>query len=549
MLYYRYVSLLRQRSTTTTSAPDERSFETTTRDNSEEPKENKSNKVSDEVFTTEPSIISTILFNTEPFTEIITSTTNDPKFTVAKSSETANTLTPISDALSTTGISIVIAETVNDTISTTKAPTSTITNVITSIYEAATERQRVRVKNIQNFLLEHKKTESVTQPFAHATTPSTTTLSTTSTTMENVISAEEPTQKSILKGRFGGPAHIRPTLRKPIGTSEKSSTTDNLAETTTEKKLETTTEKKFRLNKYANRFTKPTSNSESSTESTSTTGKRFVRPTTESALGSSTRQPNRFRLTTSRGTTENSSPLSRRSFSRFRSTTTSEAPLTSSTELQKSRFFRGRKLNSPISTTTTTTSTTEVITTKELLSSEENGNNFRYETTTYTPSTVNFPSTNYEEPSTIDDEFKTTTIDGFEPVKYSTNEVTTIQPTINKSFRGSIRANNAFEDSANDKPSRSPSSSRQNSRFLKDEQRIVYIRVMPSPDGRSQNEFTSQPVKNVTRNRGSIRAFDSLELNTLSDGLTEERPNELFSGSETNFRVRQSTTAEPTEEV
>lgn len=542
MLYLRYVSLLRQRSTTTTTAPDERSFETTTKENVEEPRENKSTQVSDEVFTTEPSIISTILFNTEPFTEIITSTTYDPKFTVATSSEIANTLTPISDNLSTTDISIVIAETVNDTISTTKAPTSTVTNVITSIYEAATERQRVRVKNIQNFLLEHKKTESVTQPFAHATTPSTTTLS---TTMENIIPIEEPTQKSILKGRFGGQAHIRPTLRKPTGTAEKSSTTDNIVETTTEKKIETTTEKKFRLNKYVNRFTRPT-NTESSTESTSTTGKRFVRPTTESILGSSTRQPNRFRLTTSRDTTENSSPLSRRSFSRFRSTT-SESPLTSSTELQKSRFFRGRKLNSPASTSTTTT--TEVMTTKELLSSEENGNSFRYETTTDTPTTVNFPSTNYEETSTIDEEFKITTVDSFEPVKYSTNEATTIQSTINKSFRGSIRANNAFEDSVNDKPSRSPSSSRQNSRFLKDEQRIVYIRVMPSPDGRSQNELTSHPVKNVTRNRGSIRAFDSLELNTLADGLTEQRPNELFRGSETNFRVHQSTTTESTEEV
>lgn len=540
MLYFRYVSLLRQRSTTTTIVPDERSFETTTKDNFEEQKENISTKVSDEVFTTQPSIISTILFNTEPFTEIITSTTNDPKFTVAKSSETANTIIPTSDTLSTTEGPIFVAETVNDTISTTKAPTSTVTNVITSIYEAATERQRVRVKNIQNFLLEHKKTEPVTQSFARMTTASTTTLS---TTMENVITAEEPTQKSILKGRFGGQAHFRPTLRKPIGTSEKSLTTDNIVETTTEKRVEATTEKKNRLNKYVNRFSRPTYNTESNTESISTTGKRFFRPTTESALGSSTRQPNRFRLTTSSGATENTSPLSRRNFSRFRSTT-SEAPLTSSTELQKSRFFRGRKLNSPTSTSTTTT---EVITTKELLSSEENGNSFSYETTTYTPSTVSFPSTNYEETSTVDEDFKITTVDSFEPVKYSTNEITTIQSTINKSFRGSIP--NAFEDSVNDKPLRSPSSSRQNSRFLKDEKRIVYIRVIPSPDGRSQNELTSHPVKNITRNRGSIKAFDSLELNTLSDGLTEERPNELFRGSETNFRVRQSTTTESTEEV
>ncbi|KAL5234750.1 hypothetical protein ACI65C_002160 [Semiaphis heraclei] len=130
--------------------------------------------------------------------------------------------------------------------------------------------------------------------------------------------------------------------------------------------------------------------------------------------------------------------------------------------------------------------------------------------------------------------------------------MTTIQPITNKttkSFRGSVRANDELQDGKIDK-SRSPSLGRQNSRFLKDEQKILYIRVMPSPNGRSQNEFTSNSVKNVTRNRGRVKAYDSLELNTLTDELTsnDDRPNELFRGSETKFRPT-TTTTESTEEI
>lgn len=543
MLHFRYVSLLRQRSTTTTVIPEDRSIGTTTKDNFEEPRENKNTKVSYEAFTTESSIISTELFNTEPFTEIITTTINFPTSTGAKDSETTSFTEKNNDTISTTKTPISVTNSISNIISTTKAPTSTITNVITSIYEAATERQRVRVKNIQNFLLEHKKTEPVIQTIAPPTMPLTTV---SSTTLENIISNEEPTQKSLLRGRFGGQLHIRPTLRKPIGASDKNvTTTENINETTTEKIVETTTEKKNRLNKYINRFIRPASNS---TENTSIAGKRFIRTTTENTIESSSKQLNRFRQTTS-SDADNSTPLTRRSFSRFRTSTTSETPLISSTELQKSRFFRSRK---PISSTTTSTSTTEVITMKEILNPEENVDNVQYETTTNAPTTINFPSTNYEETSMNDEELKTTTIESFEPTKYTTSEITTIQPTTNKiskTFRGAVRANNAFEDGIEEK-TRSPSSARHNSRFLKNEQKILFIRVLPSPDGRSQNEFMSTPVKNATRNRGRVRAFDSLGLNTLNDGLTNnDRPNELFRGSETNFRVRQSTTTESMEEV
>jgi len=549
ILYFRYVSLLRQRSTTTTT-PEDRSIETTAKDNSEESRENKNTKVSHEAITTETSIISTTLFNTEPFTEITTTTINVPISTATKNSESTTILTSITektvDTLSTTKASIPIAKNISYTPSTTKFPTSTITNVITSIYEAATERQRVRVKNISNFLLEHKKTEPVTQSVAYTPIPLTT-ISTT--TIENIIAVEEPTPKSILRGRFGGQAHFRPTLRKPIGTSEKSiTTTEKINDTTTERIYETITEKKLRLNKYTNRFVKPAFNN---TETTSTTGKRFIRTTTENALESSSKQFSRFKSTTS-SDADNNSSLTRRNFSRFRPST-SEPLLTSSSELQKSRFFRSRK---PISSTSTSTTTTKVTTIKELLSSEENSDTDRYETTTYTPTTVNFPTTNFEETSMKDGEFKITTVDSFEPIKYSTNKITSsIQPTtstISKTYRGTMRANNASKDSVNER-SRSLSSGRQNSRFLKDEQKILYIRVLPSPDGRSHNEFTSGPVKNASRiNRGRIRALDSLELNNLTDGLTHKDSsgqNELFRGSETNFRVRQSTTTESTEEV
>lgn len=555
MLRIRYVSLLRQRSTTTTTAPEDRSIETTTRDTFEEPRENKYTKVSDEAFTTESSIFTTTLFNVEPLTEIITTTINT--LDVTKSSETTKMSTPvtenISDAISTATIPTPVYKDVNDTISTTRGPTSTITNVITSIYEAATERQRVRVKNIQNFLLEHKKSQPVTQ---QSVTRTTAILSTTfpSTTIENVIVTQKPIQKLIIKGRFGAGNQVqfRPTLRRPIVTTEKIvTTTEKSTETTTEKKVEPTTEKRFRLNKYVNRFIRPAVND--STENTSTTGKRYVQPNTENPLETSSRSFNRIRTTTS-SDTDSSSPLTRRSFSRFRSSTTETPTPTpaslNSTDIQKSRFFRSRR---PIaSTSTTTTSTTEATTIRELLNSEENADNVRFETTTYSPTTVNFPSTDYEEMATNNEEFKITKIDSFEPTKYIASETTTMQPITTsknaKPSRGSIRASNAFERNVED-TSRSPFSGRQNSRFLKDEQKVLYIRVLPSPNGRSQNEFTSNHVKNVTRNRGRIRAFDSLELNNLNDGLTNDgdRPNnEVFSGSETKFRVQQSTSTTTT---
>jgi len=548
MIYFRYVSLLRQRSTTTTTTPDDRLIETYTKDNFEEPRENKNTKVSHMTLTTESSIISTILFNTEPFTETIATTVNVPTFTTAKNSETSKIITLITEKMSdtpnTTKAPVSIDKNINNSISTTKAPTSTVTNVVTSIYEAATERQRVRVKNIQNFLLEHKKTEPVTQSVTQTTTPLTTTLS---TTMENIATVEEPTQKSILKGRFGGPVHFRPILRKLIGIPDNNgTTTEKVIETTTEKIVETTTEKKNRLNKYTNRFIRPASNF--STENISTTSKIFVTSTTEGTSESSTRPINRFRQTTS-SATENQLPLTRKFIARYRQRTTELSVInnTEVQEVQRSRFFRSRR---PISSTTTTTE--EIIT--ELLNVEENADNVRYETTPYTPTTTHVvPTTNVEEMSTNDEEIKITTIDSFEPVKYSTTEMTTIiQPITNKitrSFRGSVRANDGFQDSKIDKP-RSPSLGRQNSRFLKEEQKILFIRVMPSPDGRSQNEFTSNPVKNITRNRGRVRAYDSLELNTLTDELTnDDRPNELFRGSETKFRPTTSTTTESTEEV
>ncbi|XP_026815829.1 flocculation protein FLO11-like isoform X2 [Rhopalosiphum maidis] len=540
----RYVSLLRQRSTTTITTPDDKFFETTTKDNVEEPRENKNTKVSDMTLTTESIIISTTLFNTEPFTESITTTVNVPTFTTAKSSEASKIPTSITEEMSdTTPITKApasIDKNLGDTMSTTKAPTSTVTNVITSIYEAATERQRVRVKNIQNFLLEHKKNEPVTQSIISTKTPSTTTLS---TTMENIVSIEEPTQKSILKGRFGGSVHFRPSLRKSISTPENNgTTTEKITETTTEKIAETTTEKKNRLNKYINRFIRPANNY--STESTSTTSKIFVTSTTESTSELSTRQFNRFRQTTSSATEYQ--PLSTRRFiSRYRQRTT-ELPVINSTEVQRSRFFRSRK---PISSTSTTTEETTIA---ELLNVEENADNIRYETTTYAPTTMHVPTTNFDEISTNDEDIKITTVDSFEPTKFSTTEMTTIQPItkrITKNFRGSVRANSESQDVIIDKP-RSPSSGRQNSRFLKNEQKILFIKVMPSPDGRSQNEFTSNSIKNVTRNRGRIRAYDSLELNTLTDEFTNhDRPNELFRGSETKFRPTTSTTTESTEEI
>jgi len=522
-------------------------IETTTKDNVEEPKENKNTKVSDMTLTTESSIISTILFNTEPFTEIITTTLNVPTFTTTKSSEISKMSLPIpvteklSDTTSTTKDPSAIDKNTIDIISTTKAPTSTITNVITSIYEAATERQRVRVKNIQNFLLEHKKTEPVTQSTINIITPLITTLS---TTMENIAPVEEPTQKSILKGRFGGPVHFRPTLRKLIGLPEKNGTiTEKVFETTTEKNVETTTEKKIRLNKYSNRFSRPAHNY--TTENISSTSKIFVTSTTESTSEPSTRHINRFRQTTS-SDTNFQPPLTRRNFSRFRLSTTTEVPVINNTEVKRSRFFRSRK---PISSTSTTTEEPAIT---ELLKVEENADNVRYETTTYTPITIHVPTTNVEEMTTNYEEIMMTTVDSFMPIKFSTTEMTTVQPInnkITKSFRGSVRANDGFQNGIIDKP-RSPLLSRQNSRFLKEEQKILFIRVLPSPDGRSQNEFTSTPVKNVTRNRGRVRAYDSLELNTLSDELTnDDRPSELFRGSETKFRSTTSTTTESSEEV
>lgn len=572
MLYFRYVSLLRQRSTTTTSTTleDAPAETTTVRESSEEPKTTKFTKVSDETFITESTVTSTTLPSTEPFTEIITTTVNVPAFTVAKNSEPTQTLTTIAEKPNvtlntetvpmtvatiknntppgTTEIPILFTKNTSDGSSATKAPTSTITNVITSVYEGATERQRVRVKNIQNFLLEHKKTEPVTQPISHATT-------TSSTTVENMIAVEEPTQKSILKGRFGGPVHFRPTLRKTIGVLEKTTTTEKTSDTTTERQEDTTTEKKFRPNKYVNRFARPVNNN---TENTSTAGRRFVRTSTESTLESSTRQFNRFRPTTS-SDVDNSALLTRRSFSRFRSTSPSaETPSTTtssgSAEVQKSRFFRSRR-PVPSAPTPTTAATTD----REPLKSEENVNNVRYEKVTRTPPTTTgfpstgfpstgLPSTGFEEFSTNDDEFRVTTIDGFEPTKYGAGETTTaaVRPTtfkISKPPRGSVRTNGAPEDGKS-------SSGRHNSRFLKDEEKILFIRVLPSSpaDGRSRNELAPRVAKNVTRSRGKIRAFDSLELVTVNDGLTDDddRPTELFRGSETKFRARLPATANAT---
>lgn len=524
--------MLRQRSTTTSTTPlDDRSTETTTRDFSEEPKEKKITKVSDEVFTTEPNIISATLSNNEPLTEIITMTVNVPTSTIPKSSEATPILTTIiserkTDATSTTIVPTSNVQNVSDTLSTKKTPTSTITNVVTSIYEAATERQRVRVKNIQNFLLEHKKTEPVTRLIAQVTT-------TSPTTMENMVATEEPTQKSILKGRFGGQAHIRPTLRKPTGTLEK------IPETTTEQNIETTTEKKLRSYKYVNRFIRPTKNN---IESASTTSRRFIKTTTESASESSTRQPVRFRLTTkTNSNVDNSTPFTRRNSFRFRSSTSESPSTTSIAEIPKSRFFRNRR---PVSSTSTST---ELTTLKDLLNLEEKGEHVHYETIPYTPTTSELPILNLEESSLSEGEFKITTFDSFEPTKYDTSETATILPTTSKIFRGSVRANSLSTEDNTSKKSRLPSSSRHNSRFLKDEQKILFIKISPPPDGRSGSDFTSRTVRNVTRNRGKIRAFDSLELNTLNDGLTnEDRPNELFRGSETKFRIRQSTTTSGT---
>lgn len=676
--------MLRQRSTTTTSnTPEDIPIETTTKYNVEEPRENKNTKVSDAVFSTEFSVISTTLFNTVPFVEMITTTMDVPTSTSEKSIEgttfsvsttekfTESTKLPTStiieknnDILSTTKIPTPIVE--DNDVSSTKTPTSTITNVVTSIYEAATERQRVRVKNIQNFLLEHKKSEPIPQSILHTTIPLTTT---STTTIENVVAVEETTQKSILKGRFGGQVQFRPTLRKLIGTSERSVASDKIndaitektVETTTEQNVDSTTKKQFRLNKYVNRFVRPVNNS---IENTSTISSRFIRPTTENSLESSTRQFNRFRLTTEsspesntrqfnrfrtttstetvigstqepstrqvnrfrsttssnfvtgstlepstrqfnrlrvtnisdiatkstlepssrqfnrvRSTTiidtanestvdsstrqldiskstidsdiDNTASLTRRSFSRFRPSS-SEAPLINHTDVFKARYLRSRR---PVSSSSTSTTTTEVVKTRASLDSEENADSFRLEITTNIPTTFNFPSTNYEETSMNDEGLKTTVVENVEPTKYTTDEITTIRPIPNKVvkiLRGSVRANNSFEDGASEKP-RSPSLGRQNSRFLKDEQKKVLIRVSPLPNGRSQNELTSSvvKVKQVNRNRGRIRAFDSLELNTLADGLTnDDRPNELFRGSETKFRVQQSiTTTESTEEV
>lgn len=525
----------------------------------EERRENINQKVSDEDFTTESSINNTTLLNTEPFTEI-TTFMNVPTSTAINSSEATTILIPVTEILndnkSVTKIPISILTTANNNISIIKPPistikdiidstntktmptsTSTITNVITSIYEAATERQKVRVKNIQNFLLEHKKTEPITQPIIRTTTPLATI---SSTTIKNIISVEKPIQKSFLKGRFG--SQVPPTLRKSTLPPEISATTEKLIETTDDKIVDTITEKKFRLNKYVSRFSRPIHNN---TENASTANNKVTK-TTESILESSTRQFNRFRSTKSQDTNINAS-LSRRSFSRFRSTT-SETPSTSSIpEVQKSRFFRSRK---PILSTSTSTSTTttEVTTNKEIMNSEENSGTVHYETT-FIPTTINFPTINYEKTSSNNEELKMTTINDFETTKFMKNELSTIQPTTIRMSRtrGSIRAINAFEDNINEKL-QSSSRGRENSRFLKNEQKILYIRVLPSPEGRTQNEFTS-PLKNTTRNRGRIRAFDSLELNTLNDGFTnEDRPNELFRGSETKFRVAHSIN-ESTEEV
>lgn len=503
-------------------------IETKTRDTAEEPKEKKTNKVSNGVSTTEPNIISTNLSDYEPLiTEIITTTINVPTNAILKSSETTPiSTTTVSEQKSDT-TSTTIAQTLNVqndsyTPGATKIPTSTITNVVTSVYEAATERQRVRVKNIQNFLLEHKKTEPVTQlSIAQVTT-------TSPVTIKNMIATEEPTQKSILKGRFGGPAHIRPTLRKPSGTSEK------IPETTTEEKIVTTTEKLLRSYSYVNRFIRPAKNS-TERAIVSTTSRRFIRPTTESASELNTRQFNRFRSTTTKATNyeDTSAPFTRRNSSRFKSSTIN-IPSTTVTEIPKSRFFRNRR---PVSSTSTTT---EMTSEKELLNLEENAEHVRYEMIAYAPTTSELPPvTNFE--GTSEGEVQITTFDSFEPTKYDSNETTTIQPSsTSKVFRGSVRANSLLTEDDPSKKSRT--SGRHNSRFLKDEQKILFIRILPPPDGSRQSDFTSPTARNVTRNRGKIRAFDSLELNTLNDGLTDnDRPNDLFRGSETKFRIRPST--------
>ncbi|XP_050522808.1 serine-rich adhesin for platelets isoform X2 [Daktulosphaira vitifoliae] len=529
----KYVSLLRQRSTTTPSKHEERVIEVTTiKEEDDEIRDIITTpKVSEETITNEPILTSTKLPITTLDAEIDISTVNYST-TISNISETIfTTQAPIPTTMEPISLETTIASTTS---------TSTITNVITSIYEAATERQRVRIKNIPNFLSEHKKSEldkfTIEMNKISTTTPK---------VIENNLMMEESTQKSILKGRFRSQTHPRPTLRKP--------TEPTIKITTTEKVIDTVTEKKSRLNKYTNRFFRPSQNN---TEESTTTPKRFIRPTTETYSSNITKQYGRFRSNTVNNLST-STPSIRRGGSRFRSSTT-EAPTSSNTvEVKKSRFFRSRKPTTEGSTTTYTTES-KIINDGELLNTGENVDRVRYDSSTYDQTTYRFTSRtekNFEHFSSEKNEFRETTINDYESYKTNPDDITTLLPsTTNKMYkivsRGSVKADDTVKYDIEEKPRRT-SSGRQNSRFLKDEQKVFFIKIKPTVDGRSQNEFISEATKNVTRNRGRVRAFDSLELYTLSDGLTNKnRQQELFKGSETKFTARQlSVTNNSTEEI
>lgn len=530
--FCRYVSLLRQRSTTTTSTTSvvtdddgPRPAATTKSrddDSSEGPKENRFTKVSDdEVSTTGSSVVSPAATSADArrpssFTTVTVMATGDPASSTAAGAVMTVTTTATDEAATVAGTTIGTGRPAVTASWTTEA--STVTDVITSVYEAATERQRVRVKNIEHFLVERKKAEPVAAEAAV-------------TTAENAIAVEEQptTQKSILKGRFGGSA-VHPRLgppRKPV----PSRTTETTAAVTTAAERTTTPdtgtgEKKFRSNRYVNkrRYVRPVKNG---TDTIPANAIAAGKPSSTVATAETSPPYNRFRSTTiATGTGDDGGPplTGRRSYSRLRSSTvanTSPSPSpTADPVVHKSRLFKSRR---PIATT-------------------ENGN-VRRETTTYGPAVTtafaaDFPTTSVAEETmtTNDDEDRLKTV----PTTTTEKPTTTMTTTTTITQQPTTTA---------DGKSRT-TSGRHNSRFLKSEQKILYIRILPSADGsRSPNNdfgVANKTTVAVTRNRGRIRAYDSLELNTLNDGLGDDddrRSTELFRGSETKFRLRQSASA------
>lgn len=517
----RYVSLLRQRSTTTTSTrvtddDGPRPAATTTSRNddgsSEGPKENRFTKVSDdEVSTTGSSVVSPAAPADDRRPSFITVTAaGDPASSTAAGTAMTITGHVTDDAAAVAGTTIGTGRPAVTAGGTTEAPTvtSTVIDVITSVYEAATERRRVRVKNVEQFLVERKKAEPAAAGAAVMTAEN-----------ANAVEEQSTTQKSILKGRFGGPT-VHPRLgppRKPV----PSRTTETPAAVTTAAERTTTPdtgtgEKKFRLNRYVNRkHVRPVNNGTDTVPANAIAAAAAGKSSTVAAAETSPPY-NRFRSTTiATGTVDDGAPplTARRSFSRFRSSTaanTSPSP-TAGPVVHKSRLFKSRR-PSTVSTAVAATVTEPV--------------NFRRETT-YGPTVTttiaaDFPTTNVaEETMTTDDDDD----------RFKTVPTTTEQPS-----------------TTDDGKSRT-TSGRHNSRFLKNEQKILYIRILPSADGsRSPNDDFGVANKNatVTRNRGRIRAYDSLELNTLNDGWADDddrRPNELFRGSETKFRLQQSASA------